>query len=58
MTNREAIGYMLLGAKKLGLNKEEVKKLFGEMYYLFDIYTEEEAQEKGFDWYHNLEEQE
>jgi hypothetical protein len=56
MDNRQALGYMLLACKRLGYNKEQAKKLFAEMYYLFDIYTEEEAEEKGFDWYHSLEE--
>ncbi|MED4766166.1 hypothetical protein ABHN05_11195 [Brevibacillus laterosporus] len=52
MTNREAIGYMLLACKRTGLDQEEVKKLFGEMHYLFDIKTEEEAEEQGYEWYH------
>jgi hypothetical protein len=56
MDNRQAIGYMLLACKRLGYTKERTRELFGEMYYLFDIYTEEEAEEKGFDWYHSLEE--
>jgi len=55
MDNRQAIGYMLLAVKNVGLDKETAKKLFGEMYYLFDIKTEEEAEEQGYDWYHNLE---
>ena len=56
MTNRQAIGYMLLAAKNLGLSKEETRKLFAEMYYLFDVKTEEEAEEQGFEWYHSLDE--
>jgi hypothetical protein len=55
MTNREAIGYMLLAAKRSGMDKEQAKKLFGEMYYLFDTLTEEEAEERGFNWYHSEE---
>lgn len=52
MTNREAIGYMLLACKKAGMTKEQTKKLYSEMYYLFDIKTEDEAEEQGFNWYH------
>lgn len=56
MDNRQAIGYMLLAAKAAGLDKETTKKFFGEMYYMFDIKTEEEAEEQGYEWYHQLEE--
>lgn len=56
MDNRQALGYMLLALKRLGYSKEEAKKIYREMYYLFDIYTEEEAEEKGFDWYRSIEE--
>jgi hypothetical protein len=55
MDNRQALGYMLLACQRLGYNKEQARELFREMYYLFDIYTEEEAEEKGFRWYHSLE---
>lgn len=55
MDNRQAIGYMLLAAKASGLDKATTKKLFGEMYYLFDVKTEEEAEEQGYDWYHSFE---
>ncbi|MGO4887995.1 hypothetical protein ACJ2A9_09570 [Anaerobacillus sp. MEB173] len=54
MDNREAIGYMLLAAKKVGLTKEITKNLYSEMYYMFDIKTENEAEQEGFDWYYNL----
>jgi hypothetical protein len=54
MDNRQALGYMLLACKRAGLSKEETRKLLGEMYYLFDIKTEEEAEEQGFAWYHSL----
>lgn len=55
MTNREAIGYMLLACKNAGMTREQAKKLYSEMYYLFDIKTEEEAEEQGLEWYHNSE---
>jgi len=57
MDNRQAIGYMLLACKELGLKKEEVRKLYGAMYSQFDLKTEEEAEERGFDWYNNLEDE-
>ncbi|WP_227938828.1 hypothetical protein [Alkalihalobacillus deserti] len=56
MTNRQAIGYMLLACKKANLEKETVRKLFQEMYWEFDLKTVEEAQENGFEWYHSLDE--
>lgn len=55
MDNRQATGYMLLACKRAGFDKETTKKLFREMYYLFDIKTEGEAEKQGFEWYHNLE---
>lgn len=56
MDNRQAIGYMLLACEKVGLDKEITKKLYREMYWQFDMKTKEEAEEKGFAWYHSLEE--
>lgn len=58
MTNREAIGYMLLACKKLEYSKEQVKSIFNEMYFMFDIKQEYEAEQQGFEWYYNLEEKE
>lgn len=57
MDNRQALGYMLLSCRELGLSKEDAKKLYGKMYYMFDMKTEEEAEKLGFDWYHSLEEE-
>jgi Holliday junction resolvasome RuvABC DNA-binding subunit len=54
MDNRQALGYMFLALKQLGYSKEEAKKIYREMYYCFDVYTEEEAEEKGFEWYRSL----
>ena len=53
MDNRQAIGYMLLACKEAGIDKETAKKLYGEMYWQFDMKTEEEAEKQGFEWYHN-----
>lgn len=55
MNNRQAFVYMLLACKRLGFDKEQAKKIYGEMYYLFDVKTEEEAEEQGFEWYNSLE---
>lgn len=53
MDNRQAIGYMLLACKEVGIDKDMAKKLYSEMYWQFDIKTEEEAEKQGFEWYHN-----
>jgi hypothetical protein len=45
MTNAAAIGYALMAAKKLGMNKEELKRLEAIMYGYLDFVTEEEAEE-------------
>lgn len=57
MDNRQAIGYMLLACKEVGLSKEEAKKLYAAMYVEFDLKSEAEAEaeEKGFEWYHDAE---
>lgn len=54
MDNYQALGYMLLACKELGYTKEQAKKMFKAMHYMFDIKTEEEAEEQGFEWYYNL----
>jgi hypothetical protein len=54
MDNNSALGYMLLSCKRVGLDYETVKKLYSEMYYLFDVKTEDEAEEQGFEYYYAL----
>lgn len=54
MDNNQAIGYMLLACRQLGLSKTQAKDLYSEMYYLFDLKTEEEAEKQGFIWYHSI----
>lgn len=54
MDNRQALGYMLLACKELGMSNEQAKKLYSAMYNQFDFKTESEAEEQGFAWYHNL----
>lgn len=56
MTNNEAIGYMLLTCKRLGLDKQLTIDLFHEMTSQFDWKTEEEAEELGFKWLKSIEE--
>jgi len=54
MDNYQAIGYMLLACKKAKLDKETVEELYSNMWYMFDMKTEEEAEEQGIKWYRNL----
>ena len=58
MDNYQAIGYMLLACKEAGYTKEQAKELYSNMYYMFDIKTEAEAEKQCFEWYSDLEEQE
>ena len=55
MYNKQAIGYMLLACERAEMTKEQAKKLYSEMYYLFDTKTEEEAEQLGFEWYYKEE---
>jgi hypothetical protein len=55
MDNRQALGYLLLACKDLKLDKEYVRNLKRAMYVQFDLKTEEEAEEQGFNWYHSIE---
>lgn len=45
MTNAAAIGYAIIAAKRLGLTKEQIRKLDRAMYEVMDEITEEEAEE-------------
>lgn len=51
MNNSQALGYMLLACHKTGLPKDVAYKVYGEMYYMFDMKTEEEAEEQGLRCY-------
>jgi hypothetical protein len=53
MTNRQAIGYMLVACKKVNLEKEIVRRIFQEMYWEFDLKTEDEAESIGFNWFYS-----
>ena len=50
--NNQALGYMLLACKEVGMDKEQVRLLIREMYFQFDMKTEEEAEKQGFEWYY------
>jgi hypothetical protein len=52
MTNREAIGYMLLACKELNLDKEIVIQIRSSMYRQFDMKTESEAEEQGHKYFY------
>jgi len=45
MSNAAAAGYAIMAAKRLGLSKQEIRKLEAVMYALMDRFTEEEAEE-------------
>lgn len=44
ISNAAAIGYALLAAKKMGMNKEELKKFEAIMYGYLDLVTPDEAE--------------
>lgn len=44
MTNEAAIGYMILAAKDLRLDKEIISQLVENMRYFMDVDTESEAE--------------
>jgi len=44
MTNSQAIGYMILAARTLDLDREVIKQLEAEMKYQMDMKTEQEAE--------------
>ncbi|WP_170119553.1 hypothetical protein [Tumebacillus permanentifrigoris] len=44
MDNYQAMAYAKLAIKKVGLDEETMSDVFQEMYCLFDLLTEEEAQ--------------
>ena len=45
MNNSAAIGYMILAAKALGLDKKTIRTLESAMRSKMDIFTEDEAEE-------------
>jgi hypothetical protein len=45
MNNESALGYMILAAKELKLDKDIIKQLEAEMKYQMDMYTESEAEQ-------------
>jgi len=51
MTNAAAIGYMILAAKALKLDKETIKQLEANMEHFMDMRTEEEAEETYNNFY-------
>lgn len=57
MDNYQAIGYMLLACKRAGLDLDTTQKIYSNMYYMFDMKTEEEAETQGFKWYRDMQEE-
>lgn len=48
MTNNQAQAYAMLAMKRLGYDREAIRKVEREMHYLFEVLTEEEAEEKAW----------
>ena len=44
---------MLLACRDNDISIDVVKKMCKSMYWMFDMKTEEEAEEQGFKWYYN-----
>ena len=47
MDNDQARAYAKLAMKRAGLDEETIGDVMREMYYLFDILTEEEVEERA-----------
>jgi hypothetical protein len=45
VTNAAAIGYAIMAAKNLDLDKETIKQIEAEMKYCMDTWTEERAED-------------
>lgn len=56
MDNHQAIGYMLLACKEIGLDEKTVSKLYKNMYWQFGMKTETEAEKQGRKWLDDLRE--
>lgn len=58
MDNYQAVGYMLLACKRAETPLKDVKKIYSNMYYMFDMKTEKEAEKQGFEWFNEMRERE
>ncbi len=54
MTNKQAQSYAFLAMKKVGLPPKDIKKAIKEMYFQFDLKTEEEAESIFAEEYNKL----
>ena len=45
MNNSAAIGYMILAAQQMGLDKETIRKLESAMNDVMDLFSEDDAEE-------------
>jgi hypothetical protein len=54
MDNYEAEGYMILALHRAGFNIHEIKKVKRELWHLFDVKSESEAEEQGSKLYERL----
>lgn len=53
MDKNQALGFMLIACEKIGLSKNQASQLFETMSLQFDLKTEVEAEEQGFNWFEN-----
>lgn len=54
MDRQQALGYMLLACRDMGLSSEQVKQLYSSMKGQFDIKTAVEAEVEGVDWFRSI----
>jgi hypothetical protein len=54
MDNYEAEGYLILAMNKAGFNVHEIKKAKRELWHMFDMKSESEAEEQGKQLYDKL----
>lgn len=54
MDNWQCEGYVMLAMLRAGLTLEQIKSVKKELWYCFDIYTEEEAETKWKEPYEAL----
>jgi hypothetical protein len=54
MDNDQARGYAILAMVDAGLKNEDIAKAVRSMHYMFDLKTEEEAEDQGREAYYKI----
>lgn len=54
MDNDQARGYAILAMRNAGIKDREIVKAVKELYYVFDVVTESEAEERGKEAYYQI----